>query len=105
MSFDTLRQRVFLVGQSSIEDAENAVKRYGYSEGDFTVSVVDDTQWQGELVPIKSLINFRYNPTGIERNYKAGMDSTWPAEFEMDLRGGVFKGQTSVGVRVINELS
>jgi hypothetical protein len=99
MSFDTLRQRVFLVGQSSIEDAENAVKRYGYSEGDFTVS------GQGELVPIKSLINFRYNPTGIERNYKAGMDSTWPAEFEMDLRGGVFKGQTSVGVRVINELS
>lgn len=43
MSFDALRNNIIIVGRASVEDAENSLKRHGYSEDDFAVSVTDDT--------------------------------------------------------------
>jgi hypothetical protein len=90
MSFESLRNNLVIIGQSSIEDARNSLGRYGYSEDDFSISVVDDTQPTAGLFPYRGRVTFKHKPTGKEKTYYAGHESTWAAEFEIDLQHGYF---------------
>ena len=91
MSFDSLRNNPLISGRSSLEDAKSAVERHGYSEDDFTTSVIDDTQPTSGLFHYRGRVHLKYNPTGKDKTYQIGQGSTWAAEFEMDLESGYFK--------------
>lgn len=92
MSLDALRQSKSVGDESEIEDAEKALERYGYSEGDFTfdppnglsISTTGETTLSGNLT-------VQYKPTGVQRVYSLENITTWVAEFVQDLKTGIFK--------------
>lgn len=82
-----------MIDESEIDDFEKAVKERGLAPGDFEVFEVPERRaapfpgsvWDAGRVTV------RFKNTGVTRTYRAGDNGTsWPADFEEDLRAGAF---------------
>ncbi|MBN1830481.1 MAG: tetratricopeptide repeat protein, partial [Deltaproteobacteria bacterium] len=83
------------LGESEEKDDEyqayiDAIVKYGYTEDDFTYNeriIATRT----DLHPLGGEITITFVRNGIKRLYTTGPDSRWAADFEADLKAGVFE--------------
>jgi len=76
-------------GGSELEDFWGSVKRHGYRDEDFEITQRPDPTTGAGVQAITGTVTVRCKPSGVERTYKAGYGSTWPAEVDQDLARGV----------------
>lgn len=75
---------------SELEDFWGSVKRHGFGNADFEISQNPDATTGPEVQAITGTVTVRCKTSGVKRTYKAGYNSTWPAEVDQDLARGVF---------------
>ena len=91
MEVKALRNKVHLLGISSIEDVEQALEKAGYQEDDFEFVVTDTSSPPGnELYHIYSTVQTTHRASGKTRTYNSGHNSTWAYEFESDLKSAFY---------------
>lgn len=77
-----------------LEDAINAAVSYGFDEGDFTFQRIAYPPLRSGLAPLIADVVAVHTPSGIKRTYqidsRPGVGYSWPAEFERDVKAGVF---------------
>lgn len=78
-----------MIGNSEREDFRNTIEAAGLSPDAFELTEKEDP---GPISPhwLQGTVTIRRTSTGIEKTYKAGIGSTWSAQFEEDLKGGYF---------------
>ena len=72
------------------EDFENICKKYGYQPGDFILTDHDNPTPAGAIAPLSRIVIVQRT---IKREYQGGHDTSWLANFEIDLRNGFFKNR------------
>ncbi len=84
-----------IINETELEDYRNALEKYGFSESDFEEISEEDTtesSGNGTFVPTGK-VTIKCKTSGIEKVYKAGNDSKWPAQFEDDLSSNYFRNR------------
>ncbi len=79
-----------MVSDSEREDFTQAINRNGLDVDDFELTEQRDPPIGTDVQPITGQVTIRRKSTGAEKIYAAGHGSSWPAEFEQDLRQGFF---------------
>lgn len=79
-----------MVDASEREDFEQAIRAKGFELDDFELIEKRDPPGGGEIHAITGTVTIKRKSSGIERSYRAGHRSAWPAEFRDDLNNGVF---------------
>lgn len=72
------------------EDFNAAIKEAGKARKDFSLSYVEDDYPPDSIHLVKTTITVTYGPTGKSKSYEGGYGSTWPADFDSDLRTGFY---------------
>ena len=84
-----------VVGASELEDFWGSVKRHKYRDSDFELTEkADETRGTG-VQAVTGTVTIRCKSSGVERTYKAGYGSTWPAQVDQDLSRGVFRKRSA----------
>ncbi len=78
------------IEQSELDDARAELRKFGYSEDDFTFKHVPYKHLGAGVAPIVADMVVMNTSTGKEKTYDAGHGSSWLAEFSDDLRDGCF---------------
>ncbi len=78
-----------MISDSEMQDFEAAIRSAGFTPSDFNPVAVEDER-SPEPQPITGTVTVNRESAGEAKTYKAGYGSTWVAEFEQDLRSGVF---------------
>lgn len=73
------------------EDILNSISSLNLNVDDFEFNEIDLTNHKEATVsPISGEIEIKYIPSNKSRKYKTGHGSSWPAEFEFDLKTNFF---------------
>ena len=78
-----------MILDSELQDFEAAIKSAGYGVEDFFHTAVVDER-SPETQPITGTVTVKRKLSGEAKVYRAGYRSTWVAEFEQDLKRGLF---------------
>ena len=79
-----------MVDDSEKEDFEQAIRNKGFSLDDFELTEKRDPAQGAGVHAITGTVTIKRKSSGAKKSYQAGHGSAWPAEFENDLRRGVF---------------
>jgi hypothetical protein len=79
-----------LVGDSEVQDFWSAVADAGYSNYDFELSEIEDSQPTSGIYALRGKAIVRRKSTSVTRQYSAGHATAWVADFEVELRGGAY---------------
>ena len=74
------------------EDVVNTISNLSLNYNDFEFKETDLTNYNDdEIYPISGEIKITYKLSKISRKYKTGSGSSWPAEFEFDLKTNFYR--------------
>jgi len=79
-----------MADSSEMDDFHSSIERRGFQQDDFELTEQREPASGTATYSIRGTITIRYKPNGKERIYKTGHGSSWPAQFDDDLAGGVF---------------
>ena len=79
-----------IIDDSEKEDFISAIRGRDLDPSDFELSEEEDPMKGRGVQPVTGRVIIKRISTGIEKTYKAGHFSSWPAEFEQDLKRGIF---------------
>lgn len=80
---------------SELEDFWGSVNRHGYRNADFEITQKPNPTSGAGVQAVTGTVTVRCKRSGVERTYRAGYGSTWPAEVDQDLARGVFGKRTA----------
>lgn len=80
-----------MVEDSGREDFEEIIRNRGLDPNDFELLEERDALKKGEIHAIRGTVTIKRKSNGIEKRYRGGHGSTWPAEFDGDLNSGKFE--------------
>jgi hypothetical protein len=75
-----------------MQDFEAAINRAGFDPSDFNPVVVEDER-SPEPQPVTGTVTVTRESSGVAKTYRAGHVSIWVAEFDQDLKAGLFGSQ------------
>jgi len=78
-----------LLPESEREDFRSLISAAGFKVADFELHETEDPP-EGIIYAVRGRVSVKRKSTGGTREYRAGHMSTWLADFDRDLRGGVF---------------
>ena len=79
-----------MICDSERDDFEQVIKDKSFDPNDFELTESRDKPTGTDVQPITWHVTIKRKSTGIEKIYKAGHFSSWPAEFDQDLQRGYF---------------
>ena len=79
-----------LVSKSEREDFAASLKKLGYSTNDFELAELPAQALGAGIQAIHGEVIITRSSTKVQRHYRAGHGSSWPAEFEDDLSHRAF---------------
>lgn len=79
-----------MIGDSEMQDYYSAIRHLGFQENDFELTQQRDPTSGTGIYSITGAVTIRRKQNGIEKAYRAGHGSSWPAQFHDDLTHGVF---------------
>lgn len=79
-----------MIGESEMQDFNKAIADAGFDIEDFNPVAVEDRPQTTEPHAITGTVTVHRISTGASKTYRAGMLSTWVADFEIDLNAGFF---------------
>lgn len=78
-----------MVHKSEREDFRNSIKSVGLDPSDFELIEKEDLP-SGTIYRLTGTVTIRRRSNKREKTYRAGHGSSWPAEFDCDLKKKVF---------------
>lgn len=78
-----------MISESEMQDFEAAILAAGFDTSDFNPVAVEDER-SPEPQPVTGTVTVNRESTGEAKTYRAGHGSIWVAEFEQDLKAGLF---------------
>ena len=72
-----------------MKDFNTAIQEAGYSRPDFRLETSEDDLLTERAGPRTGAVKVTNVKTGMSRTCPAGFDSTWPAQFTVDLQGKI----------------
>jgi len=79
-----------MIGESEIEDFKNSILSRRLDQSDFELTKHEEPMRGVGVQPIKGNVTIKRKSSGKHKTYKAGHLSSWPAEFDQDLKRGIF---------------
>ena len=79
-----------LIHDSEMKDFEATIINAGFEVADFNPEQDEDPPTAKEQYAITGTVTVLRMSTGDSKTYRGGYRSTWVAEFEIDLHGGIF---------------
>jgi hypothetical protein len=79
-----------IVNGSEIEDFHNTILSRGFELSDFEFTEKEDPMHGLGVQPITGHVTVRRKSNNVSRTYRAGHWSHWVADFDEDLKRGVF---------------
>ena len=80
-----------IIDDTELEDYNRAIEKTGYTPGDFEISEEVDPLTAGLISDVIGTATVTYKTSGAKRTYPVGHGTTWPVDFEIELRAGAFK--------------
>ena len=90
ISIDGEVKKLRLVHESELEDFEKELRKFGFEKSDFCLLEDDKTNWQEGVVELRGAVVVVHKKTCKVKEYKAGNDSHWVADFHHDLENAFF---------------
>lgn len=78
-----------MISESEMQDFEAAISGAGFETSDFNAVAVEDER-SPEPQPVTGTVTVNRQSTGEAQTYRAGHGSIWVAEFDEDLKAGLF---------------
>ncbi len=79
------------IGATEWEDFFAVLKKHGYWETDFELSMVEHPLPAGGVAPVRGEVTVCHKTSGIVRRYACGHGTAWVVEFEGDVVAGVYR--------------
>jgi hypothetical protein len=84
-------RKLKIVGEDEIEDFENELEKFGFDKSDFCFLEEDTTKaMSGKINPITGHVILIHKKSGKLKEYRAGNNSHWVADFHHDLQNKFF---------------
>ncbi len=86
-----LKKNLVFIDESEVEDFKMELKKSGFKKSDFCLLGKDRTNYKnGTIAPLSGNIVIIHKKSGKLREYKAGNNSHWVADFHRDLQNKLF---------------
>lgn len=86
-----------LINDSEKQDFWLAITQAGYAKEDFDLTELENTPSATGTYALSGKVVVQRKSTAAKREYSAGHATSWPAEFESDLKAGIFGATYRVG--------
>ena len=79
-----------LLDETEVQDFWSAIAAAGYSKDDWELSEIEETPPTSGVYALRGKAVVRRKSASVAREYVAGHATTWVANFDVELRGGVY---------------